>query len=356
MVKSPIKAIFLNLLALLLGLAFVIVPLAGVEVFQRCKHSGKPPDPIEDNLTEFLTKDPLLGRKLLADFTGIHYYRKEGRTIFSANYCLDKNGYRMTPWEDTGSRDIQALFFGCSFTFGLGVEQGETLPAAFAREYEAVVPFNFAVGGYGPQHMWLQIQDNSLVEAFQNAKGFAIYGLIDHHVERLMGEQHLALTWGRRLPWLDISEEGVKHRGFMMDRGATLVRWLQHFYTGCWLLNRFDLFPYTEEEGIEAIVMLFSDVQKQLKELMPGFELIVFSYPEEPRASLICSHLKQQNIICFDYNNRYEDDPEEASYFYDDGVGDNRGHPKAGVYADVAKWLARDLEGLCADQDQEVRD
>lgn len=353
---SLLKKILLNFLAFLMGCLFVFGLLGMGELFLRWQDKNKVTGAIENNFSEFITKDPILGRKFVKGFFGTHYYRDNGETVFSAEYRFDQQGYRITPVDTADKRQERALFFGCSFMFGLGVEQEETLPACFGREWERVLPLNFAVGGYGPQHMWLQLQDPPLMKEFLDERGFVIYGFIDHHIDRLLGEKSLALSWGRRLPWLEITEEGVLSRGFMLDRGSFVVRKLQSFHLGTLFLKGSNLFPYTEVEGLPALTHLLMDIKRYLHEAMPGYELIVFIYPEERKGEDLCRSLRHNGIRCFDYSNRYVSEPDKNAYFYKDAVGRDRGHPKAKVYADVAKWLAADLRTLGGGEETEEKE
>ncbi len=64
-----------------------------------------------------------------------------GNTLVSrATYATDLLSRRLNP-RDTSDRNKAAIFFGCSFTFGSGVENHETLPShfsEFADEYRSV--------------------------------------------------------------------------------------------------------------------------------------------------------------------------------------------------------------------------
>lgn len=75
-----------------------------------------------------------------------------GRTVFDVTYTIDDQGHRTTPGSRSDGDTI--LFFGCSFTFGQGVNDDQTLPAYFARrtsfQYHVV---NLGYSGYGAHQM-----------------------------------------------------------------------------------------------------------------------------------------------------------------------------------------------------------
>jgi hypothetical protein len=73
--------------------------------------------------------DEVLGYKI-APNTRIHSVAKVGdRLIYEVDYTTDKFSRRVTPWHGSSQADKFALFFGCSFTFGQGVKDDETLPS-----------------------------------------------------------------------------------------------------------------------------------------------------------------------------------------------------------------------------------
>src|SRR3984957_9673624 len=80
-----------------------------------------------------------------------HDYRMDfaGRPIYSVNYTIDRDLLRQTLSCKKGSAIV---FFGCSFTFGEGVNDDQTLPQNFANQLDRKVRvLNLGFSGYGPQ-------------------------------------------------------------------------------------------------------------------------------------------------------------------------------------------------------------
>lgn len=375
--NSRFKNIILNFLALMIGCFIVIVMFVTIETVLYFKNIHKESQQKDDgqNIGDFIVSDPLLGTKNLAGFEGIHYCRIHGKEIFSSEYRIDDKGRRITPVDAPESRDRAALFFGCSHTFGFGVEQDETLPAYFGQICKQYIPVNYAVGGYGPQNMWLKIQEPDFKHQVPRDKGVAVYCFIHHHLDRLMGESTLVSQWGELLPWLDINELGVQYMGLMSDREeqrSFIVKSIQSFHTGCFaletmrrfhaglfLLNRLNLLPYTEEDATKTLACLLADTQEKLAEILPGYKFIVCVYPLSASSRLVNVYLDQYKVPCFFYGHRYHElnmDIDFKDYLFTDQLGQEWGHPKAVVYADTAKWLAEDLDrcyGICGTGDAE---
>lgn len=368
---SRIKKIIYNFVALLIGCFVAIAMLAIVEFFLYLNDVAvkKQQKTEEHNLRDFIIYDPFLGSKNRPGFEGIHYSRIDGKEIYSCEYHIDENGRRITPVDTPEDRDQAALFFGCSLTFGYGVEQDETLPACFGRICKNYLPVNYAVGGYGPQHMWLQIQQPDFKKQVPRDKGVVIYGFIHHHLDRLMGERTLVSKWGWRLPWLDITETEVQYKGLMRDREAQkpfFIKGMKSLYTGCFvleamerfhsgrfILNRLNMLPYTEAEAVETLARLLADTKEKLTEILPGYKFVVFVYPLFSGIQSLKYYMHHYDIPCFNYDLRYHElnmDIDFKDYLYTDGPDQQWGHPQAIVYADTAKWLAEDLSSFCAEQ------
>jgi hypothetical protein len=109
-----------------------------------------------------------------------------GDTVYDVHYTI-KDGIRYTPnSNETGSET--AVFFGCSFTFGTGVNDTETLPYHFneaaGRHFRIK---NCGLPGYGP-HQMLALTESNLFDSLFILKGsMAIYGFIPDHIRRCAG-------------------------------------------------------------------------------------------------------------------------------------------------------------------------
>jgi hypothetical protein len=358
-VTDRTKNILKNLLALVIGLGLLCTLLCGAELFLRFRAHEDP----KDNHKDFFSYVPELGWQIKENYSGHHRLRVGTEEIFSVHYEFDAHHRRITPVTDADMRQKAALFFGCSFVFGFGVEQEDTLPAFFSRDCTSLLPINFGSPGYGPQHMWLQIQHPDFLASVPREKGIILYGFIDDHLSRLMGEPNMIANWGPRLPWLDISEEGVIYKGLMKDRESVftaLRQKLMRLHTGRFILNRLSLLPvapYTEEEALQMLVWLLSDVKRKVNELLPGYDLVVFAYPGALRAAGLGDALEKTGIPFFNYSRLY--DGQEAAlghYYYADAPPNPWGHPKPATYEKVAALLAKDLAEYCGSDENTIGD
>jgi hypothetical protein len=119
-----------------------------------------------------------------------------GRLIADVTYRFDGNGLRQIPAAVQG-RPYKVVFFGCSFMFGHGVQDDQTLPYYFVQEAKGSFEgFNFAGDGWGPHQMLRQIE-TGFVRRVAGTPDLAIYEAIPDHLRRVAG----------RAPW----EDGPKY-------------------------------------------------------------------------------------------------------------------------------------------------
>jgi hypothetical protein len=119
-----------------------------------------------------------------------------GRLIADVTYRIDASGLREIPAAVQG-RPHRIVFFGCSFMFGHGVEEDQTLPYYFVREAKgSFAGYNFAGEGWGPHQMLREIE-TGFVRRVAGAPDLAIYEAIPDHLRRVAG----------RAPW----EDGPKY-------------------------------------------------------------------------------------------------------------------------------------------------
>ena len=100
-----------------------------------------------------LGSQPLPGRhtsKLLSD---------GGDVIYDVVYSIGENGFRITASNSRSAR-IHINFFGCSFVFGEGLNDNETLPHFLHAIDHSISVKNFGVHGYGV-HQALRILEST---------------------------------------------------------------------------------------------------------------------------------------------------------------------------------------------------
>lgn len=143
---------------------------------------------------------------------------------FHATYTIDDQGCRVTPSPDSPRETV--LITGCSFTFGLGVEDSECFPAILAREYWTNHKIrNRGVCGYGTVHAYLAVCD-ALAGVDRDLPMLVIYAMIPHHVKRNYLRRsylgHLAAGSFLRSQFADRGRDRRGHPHFEIEDGQLI--------------------------------------------------------------------------------------------------------------------------------------
>lgn len=120
--------------------------------FSPDSDSAKPP---------YLTMSPL-GYLAAPGTHTIKKLTRSGDTVYDVVYSIGDDGFRLTPQAKTSTRS-HVNFFGCSFMFGEGLEDTETLPYYFHSLEQHASVKNYGMHGYGV-HQALRILESKDIE------------------------------------------------------------------------------------------------------------------------------------------------------------------------------------------------
>lgn len=134
-----------------------------------------------------------LGWAPVAATTATEKWWFDGEVIFDATYTIGANGLRISsPASDDAPMSPCVLFFGCSFTFGQGLEDHETLPFRVQEKSgQRYRTYNFGVSGYGPHQMLAALQHDlvdDVIPCDPAQVSHVFYQGITDHVGRSAGQ------------------------------------------------------------------------------------------------------------------------------------------------------------------------
>lgn len=203
---------------LYLGLASALVGFAGVEVLFLVRAHRK--DAVVRQET-----GPTLGRPDQAlgyvPNPGVRQHARselDGEVIYDVHYTIGDDGLRVAVPPDAPPAERSILFFGCSFMFGQGLEDRETLAWQVGRRLRGRYrPYNFAFGGYGPHHMLASIEHGRVEQRVKEPPHSALYWAMTAHVARASR----SAAWDPRGPRYVLDPDGsVRFAGHFDDPGA----------------------------------------------------------------------------------------------------------------------------------------
>lgn len=287
----------------------------------------------------FFPRDTELGYKPPSNAVGRITLHKRGRLVYDVVYSIDSLSRRIVPQTAVEGRSRHAVFFGCSNTFGDGLNDGETLPAQFAQYAETFHVYNYAYSGYGPQHALAHLQ----VAAFQggivetNGVAFYVY-LPEGHEKRVIGAMSVFNTWGSHLPCYKFDQAGnVERVGDFVS--ARPVRNAFYRFLGrsqILKLSRLDVPPAVTASDYRLTAAILAESAALYERKFPGSRFYVVVFPTLVKDLRIIPFLKERGVRCLDYSRLF--DPSAPAY----GI-EGDGHPSPRACAVLAQKLASDM-------------
>jgi hypothetical protein len=135
----------------------------------------------------------------------------QGDVLYDVNYTIGPNGLRVSSPSAGHERspDSECIpFFGCSFVFGQGLDDYQTLPFQVDVKADSRYrTFNFGVMGYGAHQMLSALQYGLVDDAMRCDRAqvsHVLYQAISDHVRRAAGR----IWWNTRGPRYRLTRDG----------------------------------------------------------------------------------------------------------------------------------------------------
>ena len=133
---------------------------------------------------------------------------RTGEVYYDVTYTIDPRGRRWTPQDRPSRRKNSLLVMGCSYVFGDGLADQETLPAYLARYLPDYRVYNLGFHGYSPASLWVRSHYEGLFAGIRDPNGIGLYLYLDEHLDRAFGGSTTLLTWRGNLPIVDFDRSG----------------------------------------------------------------------------------------------------------------------------------------------------
>jgi hypothetical protein len=210
-------------------------------------------------------------------------HRPEG-LLFDRIYTIDSNGLRVAPPFRKDDLAGTVLFFGCSFTFGDGLGDTETMPYQVGVQSGGRYRiFNFAFQAYGPHQMLAAIENGMVRRIVDTTPQYAIYVALPSHVWRVAGR----VAWGGHAPRYLLDASGTPHQsGYLRDRKPLAQR--LGIRRGVGQLNKsaiYRLLSNGDSRVNDDDIRLYFAVVRRSQELLtaqyPGLQFHVILWPNQ---------------------------------------------------------------------------
>jgi hypothetical protein len=257
-----------------------------------------------------------------------------GRTLlYDVKYTIDDNGLRT---QGEAYRSPRALFFGCSFTFGEGVADDETLPSAFQRR-TGLTAVNFGFHGYGP-HQMLRALEIEMPRKMGHADAAAVtYVALPGHMDRSAGRS----PWDRHGPRYRVVDGRLRFEGPFSTLPTPVEKLLGQWMLFSSLRDRLNELVHDEQKDRETYAAIVVEANR-LVQAHYGVPLQVLLWDVDPdpdamykeRAEWIKRELTRRGVRVVSLSERAPQLGERRYYIPIDG------HPNGAAYAEAAGVLA----------------
>jgi hypothetical protein len=260
-----------------------------------------------------------------------------GKPNPKAFYTIDSLGRRVTGIKTgTGPDKKYALFFGCSVTFGLWVNDDQTLPAFFEGMDTNFHAYNYGVSGYGAHHLPALFESRNLRKEIPERDGIAIYSYFIGHTQRAIGDMESYLSWNATSPYYYLKGDEVIRDGSFKS-GRRFVSWFYEFISKTYFCRYYELkFPgELKARHYRLAAKIIEKGYLKYKEQFGNDNFYIVLLPgwnDEMKTYLDELHLK--TIDCTNFVSSYWQD---KYYFKGDG------HPRPLFYKILAEHIHKEI-------------
>lgn len=334
-----ISELFPRLTAFYFGLFVSFIVFCVVEFSTRYyfKHFYNPPfiDVTEWNPSPTV-KDSIFAYRLPANETIQHRYTVNDSLIYEQRYKIDEFSRRETPPSDTLVKDKFIAVSGCSFAFGYGVKDEETLPYFLQQQMPGYQAYNYGVSGYGTQHLFLQTREKINQTEIKQNKGILIYFFIDNHMNRLIGSRRIIKLWGENFPYFFLDDEKKLQQNGTFTFGRY---WKTLFYktiTNSAIVDILDLeIPFRiSDEDFRLAAAVIAESKKEFQKEYPDSKFVVLFCPGSKYSGELSALLAKKDIDFVDYSLLFNINSKKYRSHYSDP------HPNGKAYEEIAKNLS----------------
>ena len=237
--------------------------------------------------------DELLGTVPRSHSRSRHTVVAHGQTVIDAIYTVDDQSLRLMPQGSPEEKSRETVvFLGCSFTYGEGVGDDETLPARVALCRPRWRVLNFGFSGYGPHHMLANLESGRVARVCGENPRIAIFQMIPGHVQRVAG-------WAPVRP--DAPRYGwqggeVRRLGRLDDRRVLLtvkrLLWKSRIFSEL-------IAPHiVSQADVDLTVAILQRSAREVARQFPGceFHVLLWTLPEDPFSPRVRTALQKSGL------------------------------------------------------------
>ncbi len=268
----------------------------------------------------------------------------DGKMVYNYSVNIDKYARRDTPLnKESRERSKFLIFAGCSFTFGEGLNDNETLPffsGYYSSHYHS---YNYGMGGASPGDVLIRLKAISKSEEISEKSGWVIYPYIDDHLGRLTGPMSVVGKWAwNKLHFYRSKDGQIQYDGTfesVMPIKTNLYRLLAN--TNIVQYFNIDIPWKTTNDNWEFLTQVIEQIKVLAKLKFNTNNFAVLFYPGSNTSRRLIPFLERYHIKYIDFSHWDVNSLTKGHPWIP-----LDGHPSSETNRLIAKTLVRELEKL----------
>lgn len=248
---------------------------------------------------------------------------------------IDSISRRVTP--GSSLKEKYALFLGCSYTFGDGVSDDETMPYYFQQNVPTYKSYNLGYLAYSPLHALARLQHEHLERSISEKNGFGVFTYINDHIDRVIpATRWIELTKGK-FPYLN--KKNMQTEGLYIDRKRVYSNIVLSAQTsGIKQLFKLGYPKYHTNKHYKLVIDILQQTKKEYIKRFKNENFYIIIFPGNPMPTELKKMLDNSQIKYFDYS--------MLTSIEDKMLAFDNAHPAPIVYEMVAKKLYQDIQKI----------
>ena len=243
--------------------------------------------------------------------------------------------FRPIEYKKTNKKPI--ILFGCSYTYGFGLNRNETFSKKLS-DYTNRTVINRGRSGTGIPFMYYQLKDKEILNELPKNAEYIIFTMIPDHIPRLFRYRNWVMTGDHTLRYK------IKNNELIQDK--LLFPFIHSFFTSI-VIEEFIAKKSAENQKIRnnLLTKLISESYKEIKNNFSNAKMVILYYPcpldQENIYNNEINNLKKENndIIFIDINKELPNLNKEDKYWIEDNS-----HPSSEAWDIIVPFLSKKLE------------
>lgn len=301
-------------------------------------------------------KDQLQDMVFTPSISYMNQVAVNGVQLYSIRYDLDQFSLRKINRAASFEKPNKHLILaGCSFVFGQGLENKDTLIQIVENSLEKTRVYPLAWPGGGLHTAFWFMDSYDLNRVVEEKSGTFIYVLLEDHINRfLLRPQYLAWAMAETPAYTEINGS-VVHLGKTGElKSFRKIQFLGKYHVKSLLISLFsklNLIRYPNgfsDSDLDRFVVGLGELQRRYLHKFPRGKFAVLFYPDTNATSvsaLLKKKMQLKAIEILDPRSSYDEFVQKRHLSYDDlTFGRYDGHPRPLLSHFLANWMVRMLK------------